>query len=591
MHLFRILLLFAATSIFADEVHNVEVGDLERRYRVHLPANHNPETPTPVVIAFHGGGGNPESMVRLSGLNEKADEAGFIAVYPFGTGKMENQFLTFNGGECCGYAHQNEIDDVAFTRALLDDLAERVAVDERRIYATGLSNGGIMSYHVASELSDRIAAIAPVGGPMMTSSCNPSRPVPVMHFHGTADAFAPFEGGFGQRKNMEFRSVDFSIQSWVKANGCDAEPTVEQLPDAADDGMSATRKTWGGGRDGSEVVLIEIEGGGHTWPGKKPIVEFLGPSTLDISANDLMWEFFVKHPMPSAAADAGFRAAYSKNLRIHVGLLGQSDGEPLTEGDDFKPVWSKTGDKIVFFNRVVNHKNVGNWKTAIHVMNVDGTGLHALSDGTHTDFNQTWMRDGTNRPIWNRKKPHGGGYTVMVSEIGAKPGDEVAITGEDYHAWAYSCMTDGRIFVSARPPGEEFGYFLMRANPKGPSFARVSCELAKTGMLDRVSISPDETKVCFEFTKGFERKVPGRTLYVADFDAEERTITNAKPFANEEGKPVWFAYPRWTKDESAIMYHAGGKLFLYTLADGSTKQVSTDDDASYIYPHGEATPK
>ncbi len=98
----------------------------------------------------------------------------------------------------------------------------------------------------------------------------------------------------------DFKSVDHTIQSWVKANGCKPEPEVVALPDKADDGMKCTRKTWSGGRDGSEVVLIEIENGGHTWPGQKPIVAMLGPSTMDISANDLMWEFFQKHPMKPA---------------------------------------------------------------------------------------------------------------------------------------------------------------------------------------------------------------------------------------------------------------------------------------------------
>jgi polyhydroxybutyrate depolymerase len=93
----------------------------------------------------------------------------------------------------------------------------------------------------------------------------------------------------------DFKSVEHTIQSWVKANGCQSEPKIEPLPDTAADGMKATRKTWSGGRDGSEVVLIEIEGSGHTWPGMKPIVALLGPSTMDISTNDLMWEFFQKH--------------------------------------------------------------------------------------------------------------------------------------------------------------------------------------------------------------------------------------------------------------------------------------------------------
>lgn len=281
----------------------VQVDAMRRRYMVHVPPRYAASHATPVVIAYHGGGGNPESMIRLSGLNAKSDEAGFLVVYPYGTGPLENQLLTLNGGGCCGYAMENKIDDVAFTRALLDDLAKVANVDPDRVFATGLSNGGIMSHYVASELSDRIAAIAPVGGPLMIDEPNAKRPVPVMHLHGTADAFAPFAGGygkgsFGRSKGVtDFRSVEHTIQAWVKRNGCKAEPVVEPLPDKADDGMKVIRKTWTGGREGSEVVLIEIEGGGHTWPGKEPLVNMLGPSTLDISANDLMWDFFQKHPL------------------------------------------------------------------------------------------------------------------------------------------------------------------------------------------------------------------------------------------------------------------------------------------------------
>jgi polyhydroxybutyrate depolymerase len=291
-----------------DHTRTVKVGDLLRRYRVHVPPKSAAAQATPVVIAFHGGGGNPESMVRLSGLNAKSDAAGFIVVYPYGTGPLAERLLTFNGGGCCGYAVDRKIDDVGFTRALLDDLATVAKVDADRVFATGLSNGGIMAHYLASELSDRIAAIAPVGGPLMIAAPNARRPVPVMHFHGTADAFAPFKGGYGKgsfgrsQGVTDFRSVEHTIQAWVKANGCQPEPKVEPLPDKTDDGMNVTRKTWSGGRDGSEVVLIEIGGGGHTWPGMEPIVKTLGPSTRDISANDLMWEFFQKHPRQQASS-------------------------------------------------------------------------------------------------------------------------------------------------------------------------------------------------------------------------------------------------------------------------------------------------
>lgn len=296
---------------------------------------------------------------------------------------------------------------------------------------------------------------------------------------------------------------------------------------------------------------------------------------------------------PSAFAGDNHRSSYYKDGEIHITVLGEPEGAPLTTGHwDFKPSWSKTGDRLVFFRRLKNDRDVSKWKTAICIINTDGTGFQQLTDGSHTDFNQTWTRDGNNTPIWNRKNPATGGYQVMASKVGGKPGEEIALTGKSYHTWAFTCLTDGRIFVDSKPPKQKRGYYLMTPNKGGkPSFEPVDCALAKKGKLDRVSISPSETKICFEYTKGFKRKVPGRTLYVGDFDVKTRTIANAKPFANESGKPIWFAYPRWTQDESKIVYHAGGKLFLYTRKDGSTKQASTDNSADYRYPHGEATPK
>ncbi|XZE20682.1 extracellular catalytic domain type 1 short-chain-length polyhydroxyalkanoate depolymerase [Pirellulaceae bacterium SH449] len=280
-----------------DHTRVLTVGDLKRNYLVYIPPQYDPKKPTPVVMAFHGGGSNASSMVSYCGLNKKADEAGFIVVYPSGTGRLE-RILTFNGGNCCGYAMNNKIDDVEFTRRILDDLAKSVNIDPKRVFATGMSNGGIMSYLLASGLSDRIAAVAPVGGPMGTETCNPKRPVSIIHFHGTDDENAPFKGGKGKGPSgTDFYSVEHSIQAWVKANGCEKEPVVTKLPDTAKDGTRIIRKTYGSGEDGAEVVLIEIEGGGHTWPGQEPRLRALGKSTKNISANDLMWEFFEKHPM------------------------------------------------------------------------------------------------------------------------------------------------------------------------------------------------------------------------------------------------------------------------------------------------------
>lgn len=281
-----------------DHTRSLEVDKRSRTYLIHIPPKHDPKKPTPVVLAFHGGGSNAKQMIQFCGLNETADKHGFIVVYPNGTGPLE-KVLTWNGGNCCGYAMQNNVDDVAFSGALLDDLAKVVKVDPNRVYATGMSNGAIMGYKLASELSDRIAAIAPVGGPMGTETCKPVRPVSVIHFHGTDDQFAPFKGGKGKKSlsQTNFYSVEHSVRSWVEANGCKEKPETTKLPDKAKDGTRVTITNFGSGKDKAEVVLVAIEGMGHTWPGQQPAVKFLGKSTRNVSANEMMWEFFQKHAM------------------------------------------------------------------------------------------------------------------------------------------------------------------------------------------------------------------------------------------------------------------------------------------------------
>jgi len=295
----------------------------------------------------------------------------------------------------------------------------------------------------------------------------------------------------------------------------------------------------------------------------------------------------------ASVKSTGYRGSYFKNGEIHVDEYGTPEGKALTSGhQDFKPSWSKTGNMLVFFRRLKDDPVVTNWKTQIHIINVDGTGLHPLTDGTHTDFNQTWTRDGTNTPIWNRRHPERVSFQVMASKVGNKPGQEIALTDKSYHTWAYTCLIDGRILVQCAHPTQGWGYFLMTPNPGGePTFERIDCELATKGILDRVSISPSETRVCFEYQKGFKHKMTGRTLYIADFDAKKRSITNAKAFANEEETNRWFAYPRWSKDEKVIVYQASPSLYIYNVEDGSTVKVSTQEGVDYRYPHMEATPK
>ncbi|HEX3997717.1 MAG TPA: PHB depolymerase family esterase [Pirellulales bacterium] len=292
-----------------DACRTLSVGGLERRYWIHVPPQYDGATAMPVVLAFHGGASNGEQMARFCGLSETADAAGFLCVYPNGSGRLP-RVLTWNGGNCCGYARQQQIDDVAFVRGLLSDLATVAAIDRRRVFATGMSNGAIFSYRLASELSDQIAAIAPVAGSMGTATCAPIRPVPVIHFHGSDDDFCPIGGGRGRKSvsGTEHFSVEHAIQAWIKADGCPTEPDIWRLESDVrwpDGGVEAVvRKTYGPGRDCAEVVLYIVEGGGHTWPGRHPRLFFLGRSTHLISANDRMWDFFSRHPMEEMTNEA-----------------------------------------------------------------------------------------------------------------------------------------------------------------------------------------------------------------------------------------------------------------------------------------------
>lgn len=288
------------TSIFSepgDHLLVLEHDGRERSALVHVPPIDSGTGDRPLVLAMHGGGTNARTMAEFCGLNEKADEADFVVVYPNGTGR-EAELHTWNAGNCCGYALRHDIDDGGFLRELLNRLADVLPIDERRIYATGMSNGAMMAYRLADELSEQIAAIAAVAGPMGTAECHPRRPVSVIHFHGTADEFAPYRGGKGLKSlsKATFFSVEHSVAAWIAANGCPAEPRIETLASEGRSSMQVTQRTYGPGRDDSEVVLVTIEGGGHTWPGRVSTFDFLGPSTLDISANDLMWDFFLRHP-------------------------------------------------------------------------------------------------------------------------------------------------------------------------------------------------------------------------------------------------------------------------------------------------------
>ncbi len=250
-----------------SSVRTITAGGRERQFRLHVPPSYDPTQPTPLVLNFHGYTSNASQQELYTSMSQKADAEGFIAVHPDGIG------ASWNAGGYCGTAANTGVDDVGFTRAILDELSTTLCIDSRRVYATGMSNGGFMSHRLACDLSDRIAAVAPVAGHNVTTSCAPTRPVPVMHFHGTSDSTVPYSG------------TGPTIAAWVERNGCESSPTVTF------DSGNATCETYGGCDDGVEVTLCTITGLGHSWPGA-----FGG--SADIAATDAMWPFFERYALP-----------------------------------------------------------------------------------------------------------------------------------------------------------------------------------------------------------------------------------------------------------------------------------------------------
>jgi polyhydroxybutyrate depolymerase len=285
---------FSARSTTDDQTITLTHDGIERSYILHVPASYDGSQPVPLVLVFHGGGGKADGIMQSSGFNQLADEKGFIVVYPNGTGRLGDKLLTWNGGACCGFAMTNNIDDVGFVRAIVAELQTSYKIDAKRIYATGLSNGGILSFRLACEASDLFAAIAPVSGTLNFKSCAPSQPVSVIEFHGTDDTHIQYEGGYGPNSiaQVMFASVKDSIDFWLAADSCPTTPQTKSFADIQHD-------TYANCAQGIAVELYTIIGGQHAWPGSAgPAWPGGDEPTQTISATQLMWDFFIAHPKP-----------------------------------------------------------------------------------------------------------------------------------------------------------------------------------------------------------------------------------------------------------------------------------------------------
>lgn len=267
-------------------------GGQERMALVHVPRSWQAATQSPLVMALHGGGGGAlhQSDDGNYGLITKAEQAGFIAVFPNGISPAKSGMLaTWNAGNCCARARNENVDDVGFLRAVVADLQRRTRIDPQRVYAIGMSNGGMMAYRLACEAGDVFRGIMAVAGTDNTKSCQPAKPVPVLHVHARNDDRVLYDGGAGSKFRDEamvadFTSVPATIDKWIRINHASAKP--QRVLSVA--GAWCDRHS--GSAGAAPVQLCVTETGAHSWPGgSKPRGE--APSTA-INANDLMWEFF-----------------------------------------------------------------------------------------------------------------------------------------------------------------------------------------------------------------------------------------------------------------------------------------------------------
>lgn len=272
-----------------------------RRFRIHVPESYAPGEPTPLVLLLHGAVSDPYRIeTRQSMMNDLAESDGFIVVYPEGTGGIR----TWNAETCCGFAQRNDVDDVGFIRTLLDRLDEQLCVDPDRVYAAGMSNGGMMSFRLACEMPDRFAAVGAVAATDGTTDCVLSSPVSVLKIHGTQDRRVPWEGGPGDpgcgTTTDDFRSALETEALWAERNRCvsDREDAYEILTGTVPE-VTCRRRL--GCEADLDVIGCDIKGGGHQWPGDgEPVINPQcandGILFRDYNASRELWSFFLSHP-------------------------------------------------------------------------------------------------------------------------------------------------------------------------------------------------------------------------------------------------------------------------------------------------------
>jgi polyhydroxybutyrate depolymerase len=274
----------AGPSSVAGEPRSLMVNGESRRYYLHLPTGWRRDHPAALVLVFHAGGGRARDIAPHTGFSRAADRDGFVVVYPQGLRGRWNDGRGFPTA-----TH----DDIGFVRALLDTLGRELAIDPRRVYATGISNGAMFAYRLACDLPGTFAAIAPVAGAFpaeLVPGCGHVAPVSVLAFQGTADPLMPYLGGGAGRRRV--LSAERSVGFWATLAGCTGTPVITDEPDRVADGTRVRHTTYLGCREGRAVELYTIEGGGHTWPGGPEAGRRVGRVSREIDATAVIWRFF-----------------------------------------------------------------------------------------------------------------------------------------------------------------------------------------------------------------------------------------------------------------------------------------------------------
>ncbi len=284
--------------------------NVKRSYRLYIPKSYTGATPVPLLFNFHGYTSNAAQQEFYGSFKAIADTANFLVLLPEGLPLIGTN-TGFNNFSMPGV----KPDDVLFTSDLIDSISAKYAIDRNRIYSTGMSNGGFMSYDLACFLSDKIAAIASVAGsmiPLHLSTCQAKHPTPVMQIHGTTDPVIPYDG---VGPLVTSSHIDTLLNHWINFNGCNTLPTKLNIPNSnTADNCTAERYIYEGGKNGSTVEFFKIIGGGHTWPGTI-IPTGSGNTNRDFNASLAIWQFLRKYRLDQVSA-VGQSVAYNNNFSI-----------------------------------------------------------------------------------------------------------------------------------------------------------------------------------------------------------------------------------------------------------------------------------